>query len=73
MDPIDKRLQDLEMTVAHLQRMYEQLNEVVTQQALDADAAQRRITRLESIVRDLKEKQVEGQAIDPLDEKPPHY
>ena len=73
MDPVEERLQALEVTIAHLQRMCDQLNEVLTQQALESDQSLRRITQLEGIVKDLKAKQSDGPSIDPLDEKPPHY
>jgi SlyX protein len=67
----DDRLTELEIQLAHVQRLYEQLNEVVTEQALTADKMQRRIDQLQQRVQDLKEKPLP--AVDPLDEKPPHY
>ncbi|MEE2938645.1 MAG: SlyX family protein [Planctomycetota bacterium] len=70
---IEQRLQSLEVGLAHLQRLNEQLNEVVTQQAFEADKVNRRIERLETQVKEFKEKQRAGESIDPLDEKPPHY
>lgn len=69
----DQRIENLEVTVAHLQRLNEQLNEVVTQLSLDAEQSRRRVKELETLVKDLKEKQSSGESIDPLDEKPPHY
>ena len=62
---------DLQIQVAHLQRLYEQLNDVVTDQAMDADRMRRKITQLEMQIKQLKEKP--APATDPLDEKPPHY
>ncbi len=62
---------ELEVHLAHLQRLYEQLNEVVTAQALEADRMRRRILELESQLKQLKEKP--APMLDPLDEKPPHY
>jgi uncharacterized coiled-coil protein SlyX len=62
---------DLEIQVAHLQRLYEQLNDVVTEQAMEADRMRRKIAQLESQIKQLKEKP--SPAADPLDEKPPHY
>ena len=70
---IEQRLQTLELNVAHLQRLNEQLNEVVTQQAFEADKAARRIVQLENQVKEFKEKRQAGESLDPLDEKPPHY
>ena len=71
--PIEKRLQALEINVAHLQRLNEQLNEVLTQQSFEAEKVARRLERLETQVKDFKEKQRAGETLDPLDEKPPHY
>ena len=65
------QLVDLQIQVAHLQRLYEQLNDVVTEQAMEADRMWRKISQLETQVKQLKEKPAE--AADPLDEKPPHY
>lgn len=62
---------DLQIQVAHLQRLYEQLNDVVTQQAMEADRMRRKIAQLETQIKQLKEKP--APAADPLDEKPPHY
>ena len=62
---------DLEMELAHVQRLYEQLNEVVTQQARERDQLERRFQQLLGQFKELKEKQAE--TFDPLDEKLPHY
>ncbi len=62
---------ELEITLAHLQRLFDQLNEVVTSQALELDQMQRRVTRLETQIKELKLKSTSAE--DPLDEKPPHY
>ncbi len=67
----DSKSVDLEIQIAHLQRWFEQLNEVVTEQSLDADRMRRRIAQLETQIKHLKEKP--APAGDPLDEKPPHY
>ena len=65
------RLTELEVQLAHVQRLYEQLNEVVTAQAMENDRISRQLIRLQ---RQLKEmKQPEESSFDPLDEKPPHY
>jgi SlyX protein len=69
-DP-DDRLTELEIQLAHVQRLYEQLNEVVTTQATQTDRMERRILQLQNQLKELKSK---GESeIDPLDEKPPHY
>ncbi len=67
----EQRITDLEMELAHVQRLYEQLNEVVTQQARERDQLERRFQQLLGQFKALKEKQAE--TFDPLDEKPPHY
>ncbi|MFK8115175.1 MAG: SlyX family protein [Rubripirellula sp.] len=68
---IDDRVIELEIQLAHVQRLYEQLNEVVTEQALAADKMQHRVDRLQQRVSEMKNKSTE--VVDPLDEKPPHY
>jgi SlyX protein len=69
-DP-DDRMTELEIQLAHVQRLYEQLNEVVTAQATQTDRMERRILQLQNQLKELKAKQ--EPEIDPLDEKPPHY
>ena len=67
-----KRMTDLEVGLAHVQRLYEQLNEVVTEQAMQSDRMQRKIASLEQQFRSVKEKQTdESGSLE--DEKPPHY
>lgn len=69
-DPAE-RVTELEIQLAHLQRQYDQLNEVVTEQASLSDRMSRQIRELQEQVKELKTKPLaEG---DPLDEKPPHY
>lgn len=70
-DSADDRIIALETQLAHLQRLYEQLNEVVTEQAMEADRTARRMSQLVNQVKEMKQKH--DPAIDPLDEKPPHY
>jgi SlyX protein len=67
----DARVAELEFQLTHLQRIYEQLNEVVTRQADSIDRLERRIVQLDSLVSELK--QAAETTVDPLDEKPPHY
>lgn len=69
-DP-NERMTELEIQLAHVQRLYEQLDEVVTAQATQTDRMQRRILQLENQLKELKVKQ--DPEVDPLDEKPPHY
>jgi uncharacterized coiled-coil protein SlyX len=66
-----KRITELEIQLAHVQRLYEQLNEVVTAQAMEADRMARRMTQLHDQLRQLKAKPLPP--ADSLDEKPPHY
>ena len=66
------RLTELEIQLAHVQRLYEQLNEVVTAQAFEIDQMQRRVVALETKVKDIKAASTEPPE-DPLEEKPPHY
>ena len=68
---LNERMTELEIQLVHVQRLYEQLNEVVTSQALEADRMQRRIVQLQTQIKELKDKP--AAAVDPLDEKPPHY
>ena len=70
-DRLKNRVAELEFQVTHMQRAYDQLNEVVTEQANLMDRMQHRIKSLESLVGELK-KSTEP-STDPLDEKPPHY
>ena len=67
----EDRITDLEVELAHVQRLYEQLNEVVTAQGREIDRIERRFQQLHGQFKELKEKQPES--FDPLDEKPPHY
>ena len=68
----EERLTQLEMQLAHALRLYEQLNEVVTEQTLQLDRQQRSLGRLSDQLKDLKDKW-EASAESPPDEKPPHY
>jgi uncharacterized coiled-coil protein SlyX len=70
-DP-QERMTELEIQLAHVQRLYEQLNEVVTEQSGRIDLLERRCHQLQTQYKELKERQPES-GLDPLDEKPPHY
>ncbi|QDT11414.1 SlyX family protein [Planctomycetes bacterium K23_9] len=70
-DNTDKRVTELEMQLAHLQRMFDQLNDVVTDQSM-------RLDKIALEQKKLREKVQNSQTgsdgpVDPLDEKPPHY
>ena len=67
-----KRTTDLEIGLAHVQRLYEQLNEVVTKEAMRSDRLQRKVDALEQQLRAVKDKSTE-QPGSLEDEKPPHY
>lgn len=69
-DP-NQRITELEIQLAHMQRLYEQLDEVVTAQATDVLRMSRQIKELQDQVKELKVKQ--PSEINPQDEKPPHY
>ncbi|MEM9404269.1 MAG: SlyX family protein [Pseudomonadota bacterium] len=67
----DDRIVDLEIRLAHQERLIEQLNEVLTDQ-------QTRLTRLEVVSENLKDRvraigDGGADAITPEDERPPHY
>ena len=66
-----ERITDLEIGLAHLQRQFDVLNTVVTEQAMQLDRATKRITKWEQTVERMKNSS--EPAADPLDEKPPHY
>jgi len=65
------RMTELEMQLAHLQRLYEQLNQVVTAQSLESSRMERRIVQLQNQLKELKAKPLPES--NPLDDKPPHY
>ncbi|EMI18734.1 SlyX [Rhodopirellula maiorica SM1] len=54
-----------------MQHAYDQLNEVVTEQAMRQDRMQAVLKAMKEKMDDLKESKEPAQ--DPLDEKPPHY
>ncbi len=65
------RLTDLEMQLAHLQRDYDLLNQVVTEQATEMSQMAKHVRKLEQMLDSLKHKQ--DSMPDPLDDRPPHY
>jgi len=68
---LEKRINDLESTVAHQQREYGVLNQVVIEQAQTMEKLARRLTALESNLESVQSQVADDR--DPLDEKPPHY
>jgi uncharacterized coiled-coil protein SlyX len=68
---MNARIEQLEFGLTHLQRLFDQLNEVVTSQSLQNQRMQRRIDQLTEQIKQLKEKP--EASLDPLDEQPPHY
>jgi SlyX protein len=68
---LEDRVTELEVQLAHTQHLFDQLNAVVTEQAIKIDRISRAIGKLRESVDDLKHKSEEK--LDPLDDKPPHY
>ncbi|MEO1617795.1 MAG: SlyX family protein [Planctomycetota bacterium] len=66
-----ERITNLEISLAHLQRQYDMLNEVVIEQTRELERATKQIAKWENEVNSMKN-QMESPG-DPLDEKPPHY
>ena len=66
--PIDERLAQIETTLAHLDRLFEQLNQVVVEQA-------KTIARLQAQQRQLGEtmQTLELERVRATNPKPPHY
>ncbi len=71
MKPEPNRVTELEIGLAHLQRQFELLNEVVTEQADRLDKANKRIAKFEEMLESVKT--AAESTSDPIDEKPPHY
>ncbi len=67
-----ERLTEVEVQLSHLQRHVEQLDGVIRELGRLADRQTRKILTLENQLKELRDKPREA-AIDPLDEKPPHY
>ena len=65
------RIIQLEIQLAHLQRQYDVLNVVVTEQSMQLDRATKQIAKWEQTVDRIKN--ATESLGDPLDEKPPHY
>ncbi len=67
----DQRITDLEVGLAHQQRLCEQLNEVVVDQTRQMIHFERVILRLENQVKELQQQRKEQ--ADPQADRPPHY
>ena len=65
------RVTELESALAHHQRLCEQLNQVVTEQAGIIDDLQRRVALLENAMKEVQHQLPEDREI--AEEKPPHY
>lgn len=68
---MQSRITELEIQVAHQQRICEQLNEVVTEHTQSMMRYERVVLRLEDHIKLLREQRKEQ--FDPREEKPPHY
>lgn len=71
MKSLESRVSELEIQLAHMIRIIEQLNEIVTEQTLSEDRQRRVIRTLISQIEELKQKP--SGTDDPFDERPPHY
>lgn len=68
---LQSRVTELEIQLAHQQRICEQLNEVVTEHTHSMIRYERVILRLEEHIKQLRDQRKEQ--FDPREEKPPHY
>ncbi|MFK7737176.1 MAG: SlyX family protein [Pirellulaceae bacterium] len=68
----ETRVEELEIALAHQQRLCEQLNEVVTSQTEELMKLTKLLPALQSQVQELKAS-ARGQGTASIDEKPPHY
>lgn len=66
------RLIELEMALAHQQRLCEQLNEIVTAHSQELLGLKRSVAELQGRMKELREQPKEPPA-EPHEEKPPHY
>ncbi len=74
MDPLTKRIDSLEIELAHNQRTVEQLNQVVTAQSQELLKLSRVIDRLDKQLSELRRRPDSSIGPPTLEEeKPPHY
>ncbi len=71
-EKLDSRVTELEIQLAHLQRMFDQLNEVVTEQSKRMDRLQQSNKQLADKLDRMKNAS-SGGGFDAADDKPPHY
>lgn len=68
-----ERLTKIESDLAHLSKLFDDLNKVVTDQNKEIFDQSRTIKRLKDELKTLKEKPSGGESFSLEDEKPPHY
>ena len=69
---MNQRLETLESKLAHMERAFDDLNQVVYEQAKQLEAAHRFIENLQGRVSEMVE-QSGDQSYSTEDERPPHY
>jgi uncharacterized coiled-coil protein SlyX len=69
---MDKRMETLESKLAHLELAFDELNQVVYEQAKQLEAAHRLIENLQARAKEVVD-QGEDQACSAEHERPPHY
>ena len=69
----EERLERLEVELAHQQRTTDQLNEVVSEQAVELLRLERAVKRAAKQIDELRTKTDKAEPTDLADEKPPHY
>lgn len=69
----DSRMKNLELVIAHLQRDYDTLNGVVTEQALLIDRLKKGVATLTDRVQSLETRARDLPTVRIEDERPPHY
>lgn len=74
MSQLERRVTELEVSLAHQQRLCEQLNEVVTLQTRDLIKLNQLLPVLQEQIRELRlELRLRGTDASDPDERPPHY
>ena len=70
-DTLRERIVALESALAHHQREYDELNEVVIEQARSIELLSRRLQKLEAALEDVRQHLPDER--DAEEERPPHY